>query len=64
MSDIYLIVDTTQIKNNTDPIILGCDDENKANQICERFEDETMVVIPVTTYYNKYPTGQEPVIKL
>ena len=64
MSDIYLVVDTTQIKTNSDPIILASTDEDKANLICSRFEDETIVVIPVTTHFNRNPSGQEPEIKL
>jgi len=64
MSDIYLVVDTTQIKTNADPIILASTDEDKANLICARFEDETIVVIPVTTHFNRNPSGQEPEIKL
>lgn len=64
MNDIYLVVDTTQIKTDLDPIIIASTNEDEANEICARFEDETIVVIPVTTHYNRNPTGQEPVIKL
>ena len=44
--------------------ILASTDEDKANLICSRFEDETIVVIPVTTHFNRNPSGQEPEIKL
>ena len=64
MSDIYLVVDTTQIKTNSDPIIIASTNEDEANGICARFEDDTIVVIPVTTHFNRNPSGQEPEIKL